>query len=810
MARNHRSVALTSTVFMTLAAAAAGAQDQTAHAAAPAVGGIEEVVVTARKREESAQDVPVAVAAISAAQIERYDLTSLERVAASIPQLTVGRNSTGSGANITLRGIGSTPTSIGIEQSVATVVDSVYYGQGRIINEGFFDAQRIEVLKGPQALFYGKNATAGVISITTNDPGDEPEALARLGYEFKAKNVLGEGVFSMPVSETFGVRLALRASRMSGGYFKNRAVDDTYNTINAGVVTPHLAPVADSEGPEEKDTMARLTLKWRPSDSLTATLKASASQTEVNTPGWNRAIYKCPSGFNALNPGAVCEREFFFYQNRIPSDIAPTIPVADDDGSLGNKYKAWGVTGTLNYEADAFTLTSVTNYQWNRNRFVCDCDFQQMIATPDVYATENTRWKAFSTELRGLTTFDGPANLMLGLLYQTTDRAFDQYVAQARADNPAAANPAYRYLGVVKNSATDGETIALFGQLMTKFAERWEATAGVRYTHETKDTYFVHPYLSPAMAALYRLNDRITADQTFNNWSPEATLSYKPVDGINLFVAYKTAYKSGGFSNGGNLGNFSLLEDFTFEPEKAKGFEGGIKSTLLDNQLRLNLIGYSYKYNNLQVDFFNSPTFAFITNNAGAATTRGVELELQWAPLAIPDLQMRGTLNYNRARYKDFIAPCYAGMTIAMGCSMRAPAPANTPLQDLSGKRTAMAPTWTGSLGMSYDMPVGSLRLGMTADARYSGSYFASSFAHPNSVQPKYVMVDASLRLHTEDGQWELAVIGKNLSNQFVQTGTIDAPSTGTPAGLATGTLGDQVGLILLPRTVTAQLTWRY
>ena len=146
MARNHRSVALTSTVFMTLAAAAAGAQDQTAHAAAPAVGGIEEVVVTARKREESAQDVPVAVAAISAAQIERYDLTSLERVAASIPQLTVGRNSTGSGANITLRGIGSTPTSIGIEQSVATVVDSVYYGQGRIINEGFFDALPVDEL----------------------------------------------------------------------------------------------------------------------------------------------------------------------------------------------------------------------------------------------------------------------------------------------------------------------------------------------------------------------------------------------------------------------------------------------------------------------------------------------------------------------------------------------------------------------------------------------------------------------------------------------------------------------------------------
>lgn len=120
----------------------------------------------------------------------KQDLSSLEKVAAVTPQFTIGRAPNGSGAHLSIRGLGSNSSSIGIEQSVAVVVDSVYYGQGRIINEGLFDLGRIEILKGPQALFFGKNATAGVVSVTTADPGKQGEVIVRGGYEFNAQQIL--------------------------------------------------------------------------------------------------------------------------------------------------------------------------------------------------------------------------------------------------------------------------------------------------------------------------------------------------------------------------------------------------------------------------------------------------------------------------------------------------------------------------------------------------------------------------------------------------------------------------------------------
>lgn len=770
-------------------------------------GGLQDIVVTARKRSETSQDVPVAVTAISAEQIQRYDLTSMEKVAASIPQLTVGRNTTGSGAQITLRGIGTSPSSIGIEQSVATVVDGAYYGQGRIINEGFFDASSVEVLKGPQALFFGKNATAGVVSINSADPGDKFEALARVGYEFRSQNLVGEGVVSSPLTDTLGIRLAVRASNMFGGYFKNRGGDQTYTTTDraTGIATSHSAPAGSFDTPGEEELLGRVTLKWEPTDRFTATLKASANRTETNNPGWNRVAFHCASGYSSINASAPCGRSFTVRQNGMPSDIAATISGAGD-GSLYNKYNSWGFTANLNYELEDVTLTSVTNYQKNRNRYLADGDFQASSAT-NTFAVENSKWHAFSTELRALTTSDGPVNLMIGGLYQNTRRDFHQTVVNAGREDTSVAAPSNRYVNFDKLSFTDGETAAIFGQVIWKIMPQIEMTGGIRYTHETKKSEFVQPY---TWSAAFAPGVVVAADQVFNNWSPEATISWKPEKDINLFLSYKTAYKSGGFSNSGVNSILATVDDFTFEPEKARGFEGGIKSTLFDRQLRVNLIGYSYTYSNLQIDFFNAPTFAFITTNAGSAKTRGVELELQYAPRAVPDLLLRGSLNYNHARYGSFLAPCYAGQTPIQGCSMTGPAPANTQLQDLTGVATAMAPRWTGSLGVSYDVPVGGAKLGLSIDAKYSDDYLTSGFGQPDSRQPAYVSLDASARLATEDGKWELALIGKNLTNQFIATGTVDGPSTGSGTGTAAGIHADQLGLISLPRTVQLQFTWKY
>lgn len=785
-------------------------------------GGLEDIIVTARKREESLQSVPVAVTAISEKIILQRDITSIEKIAAATPNLSVGRASNGSGAQLTMRGIGSSSTSIGIEQSVAVVVDGAYYGQGRIINEGFFDLQRVEVLKGPQALFFGKNATAGVINLATNDPGAEREFIARAGYEFRARQYQGELIASLPLSDVFGIRLAARGSIMDGGYYRNVSVNRTYTTIDIqniltggnGMPMSHIATPAPDRQPGEDEFLGRVTLKYTPTDQLTATIKGSYNYNQVNNSSWNYSAYNCGlgTGISQLT-GYPCAADFVTHQNNIPTDIAATFPFSKADGALYNRYRSWSLNGALTYELDNVTISSVTNYNTNNNRWACACDFQT--SNNGTWATENSTWKAFSQELRAQTSLDGALNFMLGGLYQKTKRDFEQYVmfAGLRDDTASAAN---RFVASAKDSYTDGETIALFGQATLSLLDSFELAGGVRYTHETKDSFFTQPYNNLGVQGIFRdQNDpdglgEVSANQSFNNWSPEVTLTWKPQDDILAYAAFKTAYKSGGFSNGGINSKFSAnpLADLTFNPEKARGFEAGIKSTLADNQLRLNLVAYTYAYKDLQVDFFNSPIFAFQTLTADART-KGVELDFEYAPRTLDGLNIHGALNYTKARYTSFPqAPCYAGQTPAQGCTLIGGLSAR---QSLDGRPLSVAPEWTGTIGIGYETPVSDgFKLGLNIDSRFSSSYLASGFGNPFSRQSKYAVLDAGVRFGADDDNWQIAVIGKNLTNRFYVSGVVDGPSTGGGTGTPAGVRADQLGFGNLPRTVQLQVTKRF
>ncbi|WP_285017317.1 TonB-dependent receptor [Novosphingobium sp. fls2-241-R2A-195] len=829
--RVPKSVLLVSTA-LTMVASPAMAQDTSAEAPAAAPqddaaqqkGGLNEIIVTARKRQESVQDVPVAVTAISAEQIATRDVTSVEKITAIAPQFSVGRASNGSGAQLTLRGIGSSSTSIGIEQSVAVVVDGAYYGQGRVINEGFFDLARVEVLKGPQALFFGKNATAGVISITTADPTDKFEGMVKGGYEIKSQQYRLEGYLSGPISDTLGFRLAARYTKMDGGYYRNVADPINYTEIDsasvlaggAGDATTHVAQPAARKAPGEEEFLTRATLKWEPTDRFTATLKGSFDQSTVNNSSWNYVAYRCGDGDTSQLNGYACGKDFVTHQNNMPADIAATYPYAKKDGSLYNKYRSAGGTLNLTYDADQLQLSSVTNYQWNNNRWACACDFQSGGSENGIgptWATENSSWKAFSQELRALTQFDGPFNMMVGMLYQKTRRDFDQFVLTGGVSNSDAPE-GYEYVTTAKSSFTKGETMAVFGQMTYKILPDLELAGGVRYTDETKNSFFTQPYNNPLVLGIFRdQNDpdglgEVAARQHFTNWSPEATLTWKPTPDLMVYGAYKTAYKSGGFSNGGINSKFSSdpTADLTFDPEKAEGFEIGFKSTLLDRQLRFNVTAFTYKYRNLQVDFFNSPIFAFQTLTADART-KGIEAEFEFAPNGIAGLDIHGSINYDKATYTDFpLAPCYAGQTPAEGCNL-----SGNSRQNLTGAPLSVAPRWTGNLGIGYEVSVGSAsKLGFNVDSKYSASYLASGFGNPLSRQSKYVTLDAGIRFGAEDDNWQIALIGKNLTNRFYVTGVVDGPSTGGGTGTAAGVKADQLGFGTLPRTVMVEVTKRF
>ena len=769
--------------------------------------GLEEVIVTARKREESLQKVPVVVNVLSEQEIDRWELNGLESLAANIPELFIGRASNGSGSQITLRGIGSGRTTMGMEQSTAVVVDGVYYGHGMFLNEAMVDLSSIEVLKGPQALFYGKNATAGVISFNTANPTEKFEAQARVGYETTAEDVSAEGFVSGRISPTLLGRLAVRVSDMSGGYFDQRAIDTPIGFLDLSTFEGVVRNQEPNKGglPGTESFFTRGTLIWSPSDTFTANFKASVSQRDDESNAWNYVVFECPSGFTQPNPNIPCEREFNVHVPNAPEGLGGTLPDMKEDGSSYNEYESFAFTADLNWKLTDSEITSVTNYNWHRNKW----GLGQNVESPTSYiaATQNTSLEAWSNETRFQTYFDQPFNFMVGFYYQDTKR--DHAQAGEFAPLEISANPPEtQFTSYIKPSNSDAETISGFGQLTWRVNPETELSAGVRYIHETRDSFLVQSYVMPALQGLFLQDVPVTADQKFTDWTPEVTIAYYPTDELTLFAGYKSAYKSGGFAVSSLIVAATVPSDITFEPETGDGFEAGLKSILADGQVRLNFNLYSFKYKDLQVDFFDSQTFQFITTNAGSAKVEGAELELEFAPSGAPGLLLNGYLNYNKSRYTDYIAPCYSGQSISAGC--------NTTFglglgQDLSGSPLAMAPDFVASAGAVYQAEFGAgLMWELGGNLRFSDNYISSSFGAPLSEQGSYTNLDLSLRIRGQDDRWEGAIIARNVTDSFHISGETDLPNSGSGTGTDDAIPADPVGLVDLPRTILFQVTYNF
>ena len=778
----------------------------TTDARAQAAIELPSVTVTARRTQENPQDVPSALTTISAEELRRFDIFSLETAAAITPGLVVTRGNSGSGASISLRGIGPNFSSIGIEQSVAVVIDGVYYGQGRIIDEAFFDLSQIEVLKGPQALYWGKNSTAGVVSITSADPTREQERIARVGYEFGTSKRSAGFVISGPVSNEFGLRLAVDGQDMRRGYVRNDALPASYTTTDAAtsVSTAHAVPApSNADLPADRALVGRLTGTYRPDGTLDLTLKATVDHHKTGSTSWNDRLWKCPGGSTA----DACGEGFAIQQNPVPSDIAASRTYMNQyGGQLYALYDSQGLTLKVDKRLPAVTLSSITNYQRFDYSALSDYDFT---GSPQIWSDEHVRYHAFSEEFRASTAFDSPVNFMAGIYFQRTQLKFAQGSALFGAEN-SLASASDRYLAFSKDSATRGQTTAAYGQVMWKFLPDWEYVLGARYTDERKTSYFVQPYVNPGFAPVYPPNARLDADQHFHDVSPTSTLSWKPDRDLTFYAGYKSGYKSGGFSNSATISAFGNgLADLAFGPESVKGYEGGVKATLLDKRLRLNLDAYHYTYSDLQIDFYDAQRLSLMTTNAGSAVVKGLEFAADYLPGIVSGLTLRGSVQYNVARYREYIAPCYGGQTQAQGCVPTGAAAALR--QDLAGKPTANSPRWTASMGADYvhTLPQ-ALVLGASFRLRYSSEYSVSPFGQRLAVQGSYFNVDAALQLGTADEKWQLALIGKNLTNRFIATSAFDQSGTGSASGGLTGTPANQFALFMPPRTVALELSHRF
>jgi outer membrane receptor protein involved in Fe transport len=347
-----------------------------------------------------------------------------------------------------------------------------------------------------------------------------------------------------------------------------------------------------------------------------------------------------------------------------------------------------------------------------------------------------------------------------------------------------------------------------FAQLSYKFAPDWELSGGARWTHETKTpTDISHPSV---VTGYTTANVPFTPPQaTFTNTSPEVTLSYKPTQDSMLYATYREAFIAGGY----NLVTFGVTPGLKndFNPETAKGGEIGAKGTFF-RQLQIDTALYYYDYTDLQLSASNPLTLTSLVTNAGGAASYGAETAFRYAPEAVHGLLLRGSIDWNHARYTTFSsAPCYGGQTVGMGCDRNVVnGVANA--QSLAGYPLTRAMDWAGALGGTYDLSIGTeLTLSMSVDALYSGRYNPTLEQNPYAEQAAATRLNTSIALRGRNDRWELALIGQNLTNVLRIN---DANSLGF-TGAGTGTKGpsalsDLVGSPTDPRTLLLQLTVRF
>jgi iron complex outermembrane receptor protein len=794
--------------------------------AAPEAGGLEAIVVTARRQQENLQNIPVAANVVSAAQVDRLRITSIERISSLAPQLIIGRSGTGNGGSLALRGISVNATSISLEQSVATVVDGVYYSGGRALNMGLFDVGQIEVLKGPQSLFYGKNTTAGAISVTTASPTTDFEAMMRAGYEFKAQQPYAEAYISGPLSDTLSARVAARYSRQYGALIENTAYPVTTYTrdIATGTVTPHYTPAGDPDLPGEKSAIVRGSLKFDPGNGFEALLKTTYNYYHTSAANSSSVVGVCESGQVQTDPTAPCGHVFKVANGAIPKDIAQFNPWQNRHGGTNYlDYYMFNATLDLNYTGDNFTVSVVPAYTTYKDYWVTDSDFTSQylqrasaLGTGGNNAATREQQNAFSVEARARTKFSGMFNFMVGGYYQHSKLEFGQEnLFPGGVENSAVSDQSLRYLTLRKRGLSTGDTYSVFGQALVDITPTLNLAGGLRYSHEDKQSVLAQPYVVPSPAGASFAQTSIGADQSFNNTSPEATITWKPTPQLTVFGSYRTGYKSGGFSISGTISRATTADNAAFGPERVKGFEAGIKSTLLDNQLRLNADVFRYVYTGLQVDFFDPLTIQYLTVNAAKARTQGVELDVEFAPRSMPGLNIKASGAYTDAIYTSFPnAPCVSGQRPLEGCNLAVGASGAFTRQDLGDQRMPQAPKITATFNVDYETAVGGgLKLGLSGSMRYSSRYKTYGFAPDNAdrfFQSSYATVDAAIRLAREDDSWELAVIGKNLTNHFIQAGAFDLTYTGGGTGLATGRHADVRSSIYDPRTAAVQFTYKF
>lgn len=779
--RRHKIIILAGALSLALPEMA------TAQEAAQGVGvdHSTDIIVTARKREESVLDVPVIASVLSQEAIQSRQLVDLREMQRVVPTLTLGENNGALGTQVSLRGVGTTAINANIDASVALNIDGLQITQATSYQAAMFDIGRIEVLKGPQSLFFGKNSPGGVIALRTADPTDDTEVMARLGYEGLARQTRAEFILSGPVSDTLKLRFAGMYD-MQDGYFRN-----------IGQPGPFGARLSGSRrAPDNRNWIVRGTTLWEPSADFTARLKVNITR-DRSVGGETRQLVSCPDGTGAvaplnipfIGPNEDCKLD---RKVNLLAWTTTAFPLSERDGTPFKELNHEFGTLELNYQISPYlALNSTTGYYHMKFRSQLNGSSASYAGTPFFSAAEPLDREDVTQELRLSSEFEGPLNFLVGVFYQDAriDNSIDLpsnmslplALGSPTPDGRARRLSRYQHL-------IDIEAYSGFGQLRWDVVPQLELAAGARWVHEKRK---LQANLFDNVTGEYVDFPTAVPRISSENVSPEFTATFKPAENLSIFGSYKVAYKSGSFDTTALSG---VLPDYAFDDEKAEGFEGGIKGQILDRSLFFSLAGYRYKYKGLQVGAVEPITTTGgvpinRTLNAGAARVYGAELDVNFSPRAIEGLTLRGALAYTNARFLRLNnAPCWGGQTVTEGCNQifvpaanQAQPPAgsvqvdgqfgNYRAQDLSGVPLVRAPKWQASFGFTYEIPMeNDWSLSLANTNQFSSRYLTVLGRRDDFWAGSYFKTDLSLALKGKDDRWEVALIGKNLTDKITAT----------------------------------------
>lgn len=744
--------------------------------------GLQEVIVTAQRREESSQRTALAIQAISSEELARSGVTRPEDLAAVATGVQVGVG--GNIPQVYIRGVGNYATNNFSESAVAFNLDGVYVSRGWATRGAYFDLDRVEVLKGPQGTLYGRNASGGAINLIS--------AVPRLGetsgyFEGEGGNynlASGTGAINVPFGETFALRLA--------GQYINR---DGY---------------LDSGYDDEKSQSVRLQALYRPNDNFSTLLRVSYSRNDGNGAG------ETPTTGYGNNPWMGSSNEATSNILHYPFGGNPAtgqgfVPLLTE-GQLGRGYldnHVYGVSADLTWDAGFGTLTLIPAYRSGAQRdlfYVTDFSIQE--AESDHQSSVEVRLSNQTDRLKwvlgGYYFNEDQANLAGQNMNYTDGNISGQVIPPDFHDNIASA--------------------AAFGQATYSLIDTFRLTAGLRYTHEHKtedgqlvsyagpngpggsciDPFAFNPLVgqpaSPVQYAACVANVPLADKTNFNKFTYKGGFEYDLAERSMLYGNVSTGFKSGGFYAG-------FPGHDTFKPETVKAYDVGVKNRFFNNRLQVNLEGFYWRYVDEQVShlgYGGVPNYyTFVTDNASRATSFGGELDVDFLPT--PADKVGVSVQYDRSKYDDFTyfweTPIFGAPNV--GCQVGALNPATgTQAVNCSGKQLFRTPTWTGNASYehTFDLASGAAVTGAIR-SQFSSSYYLSVEYVPNELQSGFGLVDADLTYTSPNKRWSITAWGRNLGNKAVFDFGYQSPYVKGFDPYATSPYGLVEGALRPPRT---------